>query len=158
MYTAKDIPGKNSFTLPGLPLITAEEELLASNKILFYGQPVAIVVANNRFLAESMAKQVKVTYKNVSTAAPVLTIDQAKKDSSRYKPSDVAIKPVSRGVDVTKVIKGVFELGGQYHYYIEPLSTVVMPVDNRLEVYDTTQWVDLTQTAIAQTCGIRESE
>ncbi|XP_011551942.3 probable aldehyde oxidase gad-3 [Plutella xylostella] len=158
VYTAKDIPGKNSFTLPGLPLITAEEELLASNKILFYGQPVAIVVANNRFLAESMAKQVKVTYKNVSTAAPVLTIDQAKKDSSRYKPSDVAIKPVSRGVDVTKVIKGVFELGGQYHYYIEPLSTVIIPVDNRLEVYDTTQWVDLTQTAIAQTCGIRESD
>lgn len=116
------------------------------------------MVANSEKLAEKVAKLVKVTYKNVSTAAPVLTIDEAKKDSNRYVAGTPSIEPDGKGDNVTKVIKGVFEMESQYHYYIEPISCVVVPIDKMLEVYDSTQWMDLTQIVIARSLGISESE
>ncbi|KAJ8719484.1 hypothetical protein PYW08_011659 [Mythimna loreyi] len=58
LYTVKDIPGVNSFIFPGLPTETEDEEILAE-KVKFYGQPVAIVVAVTEKLAERVAKMVK---------------------------------------------------------------------------------------------------
>lgn len=157
LYTAKDIPGVNSFTFPGIPLQSVDEEILAT-KIKFHSQAIAIVVAKTERLATEVAKKVKVTYKNVSNVAPVLTIDAAKKDSKRYIPGTPKIDPKTRGTDVKKVIKGVYEIEGQYLYYIEPITCVVIPIDNILEVHDSTQWMDLTQIAVARSLGIPESE
>ncbi|PZC82136.1 hypothetical protein B5X24_HaOG210944 [Helicoverpa armigera] len=157
LLTAKDIPGVNSFGFPGIQLQTDEEEILAT-KIKFCGQPIAVIVAKSEEQAERAAKKVKVTYKNVSTAAPVLTIDDAKKDSSRYVGGGPTIDPTGKGTNVKKIIKGVYEIESQYHYYLEPISCVVVPVDKTLEVYDSTQWMDLTQIAVARSLGISESE
>ncbi|XP_026741646.1 xanthine dehydrogenase/oxidase-like [Trichoplusia ni] len=157
VYTSEDIPGVNSFTFPGIQLQTEDEEILAT-KVKFYGQPVAIVVAKTEELAARVAKTVKVTYKNVSNAAPVLTIDEAKKDSNRYVPGDAKITPTSKGENTTKVIKGVYDIEAQYHYYLEPVTCVVVPVDKTLEVFDSTQWMDLTQIAVARSLGISESD
>ncbi|XP_073946023.1 uncharacterized protein isoform X2 [Choristoneura fumiferana] len=158
VYTAKDIPGVNSFSVPGFQLQTEEEEIIVSNKILYYGQPVAIVVATSEELANRVAKKVTVTYKNVSSSAPVLTIDQAKKDSKRYVPSDASIDPKGKGDNVKKVVKGVYDIEGQYHYYMEPVTCVVVPLDQGLEVYDSTQWMDLTQRAISRCLNMNESD
>lgn len=88
----------------------------------------------------------------------MLTIDQAKRDSKRYKPSTASIDPKGKGVNVKKVIKGLFDMEAQFHYYMEPISCVVVPVDQGLEVYDSTQWIDLTQISIANCLGINESQ
>ncbi|KOB75399.1 Aldehyde oxidase AOX3, partial [Operophtera brumata] len=104
IYTASDIPGKNSFTFPGIQLQTENEEILAT-KIKFYGQPIAILVAISEELASS-----------------------------------------------------VYEIEAQYHYYLEPLTCVVVPVDQGLEVYDSTQWIDLTQIAVSQCLNMKESD
>lgn len=157
LYTAKDIPGVNSFTIPGFQLQTENEQILADTNIKYYGQPVAIVVARTQDLAARAANLVKVTYKNVPKTPPVLTINEGKKDSKRLVTGDT-INPKGKGTDVRKVIKGVFEIKAQYHYYLEPLSCVVVPVDKGLEVYDTTQWMDLTQTAVARSLNIQESK
>nr|QIJ45706.1 aldehyde oxidase [Glyphodes pyloalis] len=156
VFTVKDIPGKNSFIKPGFPLQTEDEEIFATD-IKYYGQPIAVLVAETEELAAKAAKKVEVTYKNVGSAPPVLTIDQAKKDSKRYAGYPDSIEPTGKGDDVTKVIKGVYEIEAQYHYYIEPITSVVVPVDDKLEVYDSTQWMDLTQIAIAQSLGEKES-
>jgi xanthine dehydrogenase/oxidase len=147
----------NSFSRPGFQLHTNEEEILATD-IQFYGQPVAIVVATSEALAAKAAKKLRITYKDVSTSSPILTIDQAKKDSNRYIPSENTIEPKARGNNVTNVIKGVYEVGAQCHYYLEPITSVVVPVDGRLKVYDASQWMDLTQAAIARCLAIKESE
>lgn len=157
MYTVKDIPGVNSFTFPGIQLETEDEEILASENIKFHGQPVAIVVAESQDLAINAARKVKVTYKNVRHTSPVLTINQAKKFSDRIV-SGPTIEPKGRGNNVKKVVKGVIEAKGQYLYYMEPLSCVAIPVDRGLEVYDTTQWLDITQIAVARCLNVPESE
>lgn len=132
--------------------------LLANPKISFYGQPVAIVVASTEAQAVQVAKKVKVTYKNVSSLPPLLTINEAKKDSRRIKTADEAIKPKGKGQNVTKIIKGVYELEAQYHYYTEPITAVVIPEDSRLVVYTGTHWLDISQIAIADCLNIKESE
>ncbi|XP_046967939.1 xanthine dehydrogenase/oxidase-like [Vanessa cardui] len=157
VYTAKDIPGVNSFTFPGFQLQKEDEEVLADTNIKYYGQPVAIVVATSEELATSVARKVKVTYKNVTNVAPVLTINKAKLDKKRVISGDT-MEPKGRGTNVRKVIKGVFEVGAQYHYYLEPLSCVTIPVDNGFEVHDVTQWMDLTQGAVSRFLNISESD
>ncbi|CAG4961688.1 unnamed protein product [Colias eurytheme] len=161
LLTAKDIPGVNSFAFPGIPLQEVEEEILAENEIKFYGQPIAILVAESENLAVLMADKVKVTYKDVPKSLPVLTIDEAKKDPDRYKAGerdDEKIIPKGSGSDVRKVIKGKYEIGAQYHYYIEPISCVVIPVDKGLEVYSTAQWIDLVQICVARCLSMKESD
>ncbi|KAM3962034.1 uncharacterized protein ACR2FA_003926 [Aphomia sociella] len=158
VYTAADIPGANSFIRPGVQLQTENEEILVSSNVKYYGQPIAIVVALTQELAASVAKEVKVTYKNISSDAPVTTIDKAKKDSKRYEPSDSVITPTGRGSNVTKIIKGIYEIESQFHYYTEPITCIVVPVDDGLDVYDSTQWMDLSQIAIAQCLDIKESQ
>ncbi|XP_034832567.1 uncharacterized protein [Maniola hyperantus] len=157
VYTAKDIPGKNSFTFPGIQLQTEDEPILADESIKYYGQPVAIVAAKSHQLAIDAAKKVKVTYKNLVNTAPILTINQAKKFSDRIV-SGPTIEPTGRGQDVKKVVKGVFELKAQYHYYLEPLTCVAIPLDKAMDVYDATQWMDLTQIAVAQCLQMQESD
>lgn len=136
---------------------TEDEAILADKNIQYYGQPVAIVVATNQELAISASYKVKVTYKNVKNVPPVLTINQAKQDAARVL-AGPTIEPKGRGSNVKKVIKGVYEIGAQYHYYLEPLSCVSIPLDKGLEVYDATQWMDLTQAAVARCLNMSESE
>ncbi|CAK1542979.1 unnamed protein product [Leptosia nina] len=161
IFTVKDIPGVNSFGFPGIPLQTEEEEILAYDKIKFCGQPVAILVAETEYLAAKMAEKVQVTYKNVPKTPAVITIDEAKKKKWRYKAGtnpDEKIVPKGKGENVTKVIKGKYETGAQYHYYMEPQTTIVIPVDKGLEVHSATQWIDLTQICVARCLGINESD
>lgn len=157
IYTAKDIPGGNTFITPGLQLQTEKEETLATT-IKYFGQPIAIVVAQTEELAAAVAKKVRVDYKNTKKSAPVITIDEAKKDSSRYIAGEGTLEPTSKGTDVTKIIKGVYEIEAQYHYYMEPLTCVVQPVDDMFMVYDSTQWMEMTQTAIARCLNIGQSK
>lgn len=73
--TAKDIPGKNSFTPADVQGQESVEEILASKHVSYYGQPIAIVAAVTRKLALKAAGLVRVEYKGKKK--PVLSIEEA---------------------------------------------------------------------------------
>jgi aerobic carbon-monoxide dehydrogenase large subunit len=65
----KPLPSLSEFSLPKSlidsikPIIKpCPEDLLAKDRVVYVGQPVAIVVADNRYIAEDAAALVKVTY------------------------------------------------------------------------------------------------
>lgn len=76
VLTAKDIAGKikplppmSEFELPQTlidevkpKIYPCPEEILASYKVVYVGQPIAVVLAENRYVAEDAATLVKVTY------------------------------------------------------------------------------------------------
>ena len=46
-------------------------------------------------------------------------------------------------------------MGSQYHYYMETLSAVCRPKeDKQIELICTTQWMDFTQSLVAAALGI----
>ncbi|KAJ8735651.1 hypothetical protein PYW07_007271 [Mythimna separata] len=158
VLTSKDIPGVNSIVRADFLLMYENEELLASSKILYYNQPVAIVVAVTQVLADKMAHLVKVNYKNVSKNI-VFTIDEAihaPKEENRLF-SYPGIVPTDRGTNIEKVIKGTFISPRQYHNTMELHTTITKPVDEGLEVITSTQFIDVTQAAIAQLLKMPES-
>ncbi|XP_075976855.1 uncharacterized protein LOC142977053 [Anticarsia gemmatalis] len=153
-YTAKDIPGLNSFTPSDDPRYRINEEVLCSGEVLFYNQPLALIVANTRAIANKATKLVKVTYTNV--AKPVIDVQEAKKDPKRNTTYQTIIAP-SRGNDVAKVVKGGNTIYGQYHFTMETLVCLSKPIEEGLAVYTTTQWVGGTHLMISRALKIDQS-
>jgi len=54
------------------------------------------------------------------------------------------------------VIKGSFDIGFQYHYTMETQSCVCIPTEDGMDVYPSSQWMDLTQIGISQVLNIPE--
>ncbi|KAL4715707.1 hypothetical protein ACJJTC_006286 [Scirpophaga incertulas] len=146
-YTAKDIPGLNSFTPADALLYSVNEEVLCSGAVKYYNQPLGIVVAESRYLADRAAKLIRVSYKNVSR--PVIDIKEAIRDKSRVK-QYIAIDATDKGNNVESVIKGMDTIYHQYHFSMETLVCVVTPSEQGLEVHSATQWMDGTQIMIAR--------
>jgi xanthine dehydrogenase molybdopterin-binding subunit B len=55
------------------------------------------------------------------------------------------------------VIKGSFDIGSQYHYTMETHSCVCVPVEDGMDVYPASQWMDLVQRAICQVLNVPEN-
>ncbi|CAH2090182.1 unnamed protein product [Euphydryas editha] len=153
-YTAKDIPGKNNFT-PKNAVLNAEEEILCSKEIKFNGQAVGIIVANREKVATNAAKLVKVNYELISKKTPLLTVQDVLASTEKERIStDKIVEPTDTGDDVKKIISDEIIFETQYHYHIEPQTCVVKPSEDGFEVYSSTQWLDLTNIAVAQCLNV----
>jgi len=64
IFTAKDIPGKN---LVGT--ITKDQPILASDRVRYIGDPVALVVAKTEEVAEEAAKKLVVVYEDLPSVS-----------------------------------------------------------------------------------------
>lgn len=154
-YTVEDIPGKNSFTPLNVGLMTEEEEILCKDKVKYYGQAAAIIVADREKTATKAAQLVKIKYKPASTK-PLLTIkdvlDSTESESRVRK--DIVIKPTETGENVENIIRGEFSVGSQYHYQMETQTCIAIPSEDGMDVYAATQWIDFTNVAIAECLNI----
>ncbi|KAJ0176238.1 hypothetical protein K1T71_008412 [Dendrolimus kikuchii] len=152
LYTAKHIPGDNTFTPLNVPLILAKEEILCSNTVKYYGEPAAIIVTDREKTANHAAKLVKIKYVSINPNKPLLTIKDVLKSPEKETriTNNKTVEPTDIGNNVNCVINGALSIGTQHHFYMEPQTCVVKPTEDGLDVYSSTQWLDLTNVAIAQ--------
>ncbi|KAJ0176278.1 hypothetical protein K1T71_008452 [Dendrolimus kikuchii] len=157
-FTADDIPGKNTFIPLDCPWQEEEEEVLVSKTVAYYGQPVGVIAATSRKLAQNATKLVKVTYKK-SNDKLVLTVRDAlaASDKERRVREDVKVKPTDRGTDIKHVIKGSFNSSSQYHYTMEPQSCVVQNTRRGLRIRSATQWIDVVNVAVSKMLNVDEN-
>ena len=136
--------------------MSQEEEILCDKVVKYNGQPAAIIVADREKTANNAARLVKIRYSSISKNKPLLTIDQVLQSPEKSKRvrADPVVEPTDVGHDVKTVITGEFEIGEQYHYYMEPQTTVARPTEDGMEVTASTQWLDLTNVAIAQSLKV----
>lgn len=135
-----------------MPYLKEKELILCEKCVMFYGQPAAIIVADREKTANKVASLVKVNYESQSKVKPLLTIEDVLQSSERREriQTDSTVEPTDRGNDVKSIINGKFRIEGQYHYTMEPHTCVTKPTEDGMDVYAASQWLDLTNVAIAQ--------
>lgn len=134
-------------------LIFAEEEIFCSSEVKFHGQPVGIILASSTDLANKAAELVVVKYHGTPikvVAATLLDILEKAPERIEDMPhfSQKAKEPGVAGPS-TRNIKGRLDVGSQYHYTMEPQTCVAVPIEDGLDVFSATQYIDATQIVIA---------
>ncbi|CAH1403040.1 unnamed protein product [Nezara viridula] len=151
-FSAKDIPGRNSFTLITF-FNPEEEEVFCSGTVKYAGQPVGIIVAKTHDLAIKAAMMVKIGYTNEKK--PLLTVKEvlASGDPKRLLLSG-SITPTKKNVDFAHKITGELELGAQYHFTMELQTCLCIPLSDGLDIHSATQWMHNVQEGVANVLGI----
>uniref|UniRef100_A0A182QKS2 FAD-binding PCMH-type domain-containing protein n=1 Tax=Anopheles farauti TaxID=69004 RepID=A0A182QKS2_9DIPT len=158
-YSAQDIPGTNNF-MP-VELDNREvEEIFCSGRVLYHGQPVGVVLAETYDEAYRAAKLVQVEY-GPPDGEPILpTVKDVIEAglTERIHPSDGTQVGERYETGAGSVrLEGSFDLPSQYHLSMETQQCVCVPIDDGLDVYSSTQWVDICQIAIARALQIPEN-
>ncbi|XP_055625820.1 xanthine dehydrogenase/oxidase-like isoform X3 [Toxorhynchites rutilus septentrionalis] len=161
-FSAKDIPGTNNFMPAGLGNEDVEE-ILCSGDVLFYGQPAGVIVAETFNQAQKAAQAVNITYEKPENRPIYPTLKSVMNVDVQNRFCDLSID--KKGVDyrfkpaemATKNIKGRFEIAGQYHYTMETQTCVCVPIEDGMDVYSSSQWMDLTQVAIAESLKVPQN-
>ncbi|KAH8271375.1 hypothetical protein KR018_007791, partial [Drosophila ironensis] len=161
-YSAKDIPGTNTFVEPSFEF--QAEEIFCSGLVRHSEQPAGVIVALTADQANRATKFVQITY---STPPPEFQLlpslsdvfASSTPDSSRIVPvttSEVNEIKFSDKPDLE--VRGIFEMGLQYHFTMEPQTTVAIPFEDGLRIFSATQWMDLTQAVIAHMLQIKAKD
>jgi xanthine dehydrogenase/oxidase len=168
-YTADDVPGHNE-----IGAIHKDELLFrkVGGMVEAVGQPVGIIVAKTRELAQKAARMVKVEYAKSKPAkasgeskAPIFTIEDAIKEDSFYGEShtiaegdiDAALAQKGTGDEEVVVVEGQMRIGGQEHFYLETNAAYCVPGENNaMDIVSSTQNPTKTQRFVASVLGVPE--
>lgn len=149
VLTAADVPGEND-TGP----ILHDEPLIPADRVSFYGQAVAWVVAIDEASARAAAAKVEVDY---TPLAPCLTIaDAIAHEAFHLPPARVARGDAATALDLAPHrVCGEVTIGGQDHFYLETqTSWVQLDADGLIQITSSTQHPTETQIIVARVLGI----
>ncbi|XP_059608173.1 xanthine dehydrogenase-like [Phlebotomus argentipes] len=158
-YGANDIPGINNCTHP-IMYQEESQELFCSGRIIYHGQPIGMILAATMDIAQAAAHQVVVTYRRDLTNPPIATIKDALEETNQTRIGRDILNMLdasNHGLDIAYTFTGRFELGSQFHFSLEPQTTICVPSEDGMEVYCSTQWMNLVKVIIAQVVNIPEN-
>ena len=144
VFTAKDIPGENN-----CGPIVHDAPFLADGKVLFLGQPVAVVVAREMLYAREAAKRAQVAVRELPA---ILSIEDAMAQQSFVMPPKGITRgePDARIANAPHKIQGTTHCGQQEQFYLEGQITYAVPrEDGQLTLYVSTQHPDGNQREAA---------
>lgn len=125
------------------------------DRIYFYGQPVAIAIAETLEQAEEAASLIRVEYQESEPNLSVERVIEANElvpfpdrpDQTRGNPQ-AAFNNSEVSVDANYVV------AVEHHNPIEPHATIALWSEDKLTVYDKTQWVTSVQQQLSSAFGI----
>jgi xanthine dehydrogenase large subunit len=150
VLTGADVPGVNDISPSG----RNDEPVLATEKVLFYGQPVFAVIAETRELARRAAKKAVIGYEDLRHVTDVraamdadypLVTDPLKLERGDIE-AGLAAAPLR--------LKGEMRIGGQDHFYLEGHIAFAIPgEDDEVTVWSSTQHPSEVQHMVAHALG-----
>ena len=154
VFTANSIPGINDISPTG----KNDEPILAENKILFWGQPIFVVVAETRLIARKAARLAKVIYEDLGS---ILDIRAAEAKERELVAPSLELKNGNLNKALNEAprrIKGEIEIGGQDHFYLEGQVALTIPgEDDDVTVFSSTQHPSEVQHMVAKALGVRSN-
>lgn len=124
----RDNPGSNN--LPGRKLRVFQDD-----RVLFHGQPVAVVVATTLEAAQHGASLVKVEYEAEGSSTDLHEAEPGPPDNYARGDVETGLRDAAVRLDLT------YQLARNHHNPMEPHATIARWEGNRLTVWDKTQWV-----------------
>lgn len=150
VLTAEDLPFTNDVS----PSIH-DEPLLADGTVHYVGQPVFLVVARSHLIARKGATLGKVTY---DEQTPILSMDEALAADSRFEDGPRIYEKGDAEAAIAAaphVIEGLFEIGGQEHFYLEGQAAMALPNEGGdMLVHSSTQHPTEIQHKVAEAIGM----
>lgn len=161
VFTAKDIPGSNLISTSDNFFFLEEEQIFLTGKAKFFNQPVGIVVAETNALAHKAADLIKLSYEGgakevFSTIKDVLSGGPSNRIQHSIKSG--ATDPGAPVEEYDVKGKGDLEMGLQYHFFMEPQTTVAVPLEGGMQLHVATQWMDLVQIVVANMLNLKNNE
>ncbi|MCX4244753.1 xanthine dehydrogenase molybdopterin binding subunit [Paraliomyxa miuraensis] len=150
---ARDVPGSLH-----IGPIVHDEELLARDEVLYVGQPVALVVADDLAAARMAGAEVRVEYE---VRPAILTIEQAIEAGSYVaEPHVIARGDVEAALAGAALrIDGEVRTGAQDHFYLETQAALAIPGEGRtMTVLSSSQHPTEVQAEVAAVLGVGRNE
>jgi xanthine dehydrogenase large subunit len=144
-----DIPGRNDIAQPMRP----QEHMLAEGLVEYWGQPLAIVVAETRDAALAGAATVQPA---IDALRPVLSVEESLDAGSFLFPPMVMRRgDAARALAAApRRLSGIFHAGGQEHFYLEGQIAMAVPgEDGDLVIHSSTQHPTEVQHVAARILG-----
>lgn len=149
IYTAKDLY-KNTWGS-----ILKDQVFLAETMVQYAGEPIAIIAGETKEAAKLAKKNIQIEFEKIE---PTLTIDQAILNKEFIGVS----RQITRGepdIELKKSkhqLKGIIEMAGQEHFYLESQACIVYPKENNsLEVHASSQHPTEVQHLVAEALGLK---
>jgi CO/xanthine dehydrogenase Mo-binding subunit len=152
VLTAKDIPGANVYGI-AIP----DQQVLAEERVRFYGEPVALVAAEEPDLAEEALSKIHVEYEPLP---PVFNpISALEPEAPQVQPNgNLILRTRVRKGDCEKgfeeadvVIEDLFRTHGQDHAPIEPEAGIAWIDENgTLVIFSSSQYIFRDRRQVAQ--------
>ncbi len=149
VLTSRDVPGLND-----VGAIRHDESLLADGEVMFHGHMVAVVVGTSTEACRAAAARVKAEYEPLPA---VLTTEEAVKRASFHtEPHTIRRGDVDAALaSATHALEGVFESGGQEHFYLESHAAwAERGDDGDVSVVSSTQHPTEIQAVVAHVLGL----
>ena len=149
VFTHKDIGQHNIFG----PII-CDEPFLASDRVLYVGQPVVVIAAESE---QALADAKQLIEIEIQPEEPVLEISEAIKHKEFIGPP----RQIKRGDPDTAIpaathqLSGEFHIKGQEQFYLESQAAAAVPGEQgQLVVHSSTQNTTEIQTMVAEVLGL----
>ncbi len=152
----KPIPQEQKIT--AAPSAGEYPQTLYTDRIHFYGQPVAVTVAETLEQAEQAASLIQVEYREEEHSVSVEKAEQAGQlITSEEKPDKSRGNPEAALANAEVSINVNYKVPTEHHNPIEPHATIAIWSGDNLKLYDKTQWVKSVQQHLGSVFGIPEA-
>jgi len=157
LVTAEDVPGVNQvgYAIPDQPL-------LAQRKVRFYGEPVALAVAETPEAAEESRDLVRVEYGVLPAVFDPIEALTSRVLVHEERGSNVALETRVHKGDVGEgfsrsdvIVENTYRTGYQDHAYLETEAAIALPEPDGVTVIASIQYPHLVQTVVSRVLGMR---
>ncbi|HET9822541.1 MAG TPA: xanthine dehydrogenase molybdopterin binding subunit, partial [Burkholderiaceae bacterium] len=151
VLTAADIPGVNDCG----PIVKGDDPILAEGRVHYLGQPMFVVLAEDRRVARRVAARAK-EFVSIESLAPLLTAREAHAAKSYVvPPMHLARGDARAAIDAAPHrFRDSLSVGGQEQFYLEGQISVAVPQEDRgMLVHCSTQHPTEMQHAVAHALG-----
>jgi xanthine dehydrogenase D subunit len=149
VLTAEDVPGRGTFGLEHI-----DQPVLAGDETRYWGEPVAVVAAEDEETARRAAAAVTVEYEVLEPMVDPLTADAEDEVFRRMR-----IRRGDQSIEGPVVVEGYYEVGMQDQAPLGTEAGLAVPDGHGgVDLYATSQFVHIDHSQVVASLGLRPEQ